>query len=144
MKNLDKTFIFAATISLALLVVITSCEFSFKLTEEQPTKQEIETNLRTHRWRISGVIGHERQPGCDLEFSDDGYIRVERDNTVINGTWTLFNSSNKLLKLNFEFGDSFKSLNQDWVVVESSESKVVLQEKTEVAEGSDRVILERV
>jgi hypothetical protein len=148
MRRLDKTFIAAGIFSLALLIGITSCKFDFRTNEESnPTKQQIEMNLSGHRWRISNIDekGKLVQKAYNLEFLNDGMIVAENDRQTINGTWMVFNSSNQLLKLNLEFDNSFEPLNDDWVVVESTDHKLILQGKGDwVSQSMARIILEKV
>jgi hypothetical protein len=147
MKNLDKVFLIAGVVSLALLAIITSCDYNLKFNGAKITKEDILVKLSRHRWRVAAISEPDglKLVKLKLEFRGDGYVNAAQENSIINGTWTVFHSTHEKLKLNLDLGDKLEILNDDWTVVETSDEKIILEEHNRnIKGGIVKITLERV
>ena len=148
MKTLDRAFLFAGLISLSFLIGVSSCGGDGKSEgDRKPTKQVIRTTLKKNVWKMS-MEKMEAHPLDDysFEFNNDGSVLALADNTVVNGRWSAFGREHGQLKLNIEFSPSelFNVLNDDWVVLETSDSRIVLAKVCSHSGKLDKLTLEKV
>jgi hypothetical protein len=148
MKTLDRVFLIAGLISLSFLIGVSSCEDSNKPDENKPTKQNVETALTQHAWRVTNFFDEKDETGLfagySFRFNKDGSVIATSSSNTVSGTWSTFNSSNGDLKLNIEFSltEPFDELTDDWVIVESSENKIMLQDLSGGSEEVDKLTFE--
>jgi hypothetical protein len=148
MKTMDKAFLVAGLISLSFLIGISSCDDGKSEGDNRPTQQVIESTLKENSWEITNFDDDETHhfSGYSFHFNTDGSVVASKSNSSISGTWSTFNSSNGQLKLNIEFmvADTFEELNDDWVVIESTDTRILLQDRTGRSGEFDKVTLEKV
>jgi hypothetical protein len=149
MKKVDTVFLTAGLISLSFFIGISACDYNEKREEEtKPTKQVIETTLKGTQWRITDHYDQKAShylKAYTFYFHKDGTVLAANDQAKINGIWSAFNASNGKIKVNFEFSliAPVDDLNEDWVVVEQSEKKIILKDPSQ-RKGADEITLERV
>jgi hypothetical protein len=151
MRKLDKAFVAAALTSLAILVGVSSCEESVKTEQPKPTKKLIENTLQTSQWNVTYLFtDHDASTeliGYTFIFQGDGSLQVIRNDEALTGAWSSYQSTQQQLKLNMEFkttDGNFRSLTQDWVVVEQTENKIRLRHSTGLNVQPSELTLERV
>ena len=144
---MDRVFLFAGLTSLSFLIGISSCDDDGKGEGDRPTKQVIRTTLKDNVWKVKLEEQEARQLNdYSFAFKPDGSVLAQADNTMVNGTWSAFGASHGQLKLNIEFapGGAFSILNDDWVVVESSQARIVLVKATDLSGRLSKITLEKV
>jgi hypothetical protein len=151
MKTLDKAFLIAGLVSLSFLVGISSCDDnSTSENDDKPTKQVVESALKESQWRVTNFFDEKDETqhfdGYSFQFSNDGSVIAAKNNTLVSGTWSTFKSSNGEIKLNLEFSltEPFDELSDDWVVVESSSTRIVLEDVSGGSGETDKLTFESV
>jgi hypothetical protein len=148
MGNVDKAFILAGIFSLGVLIAVSSCGDNEQVRELRPTKQALEATIESEQWRVTyyfdGMGERKDFNGLTFYFENDGGFIAFREKTKVNGIWSAFDAPNGQVKLNMEFHSEmpFEMLNDDWVVVESTDSRITLEDKT--GSTGDRLTLEKV
>jgi hypothetical protein len=81
--------------------------------------------------------------GYELNFDSNGTVTASNGSTTNNGTWSVFNSGNEVM-LNFGTAMPFQELNDDdWDVISSSDTEVVLQDVSGGGGGTDTLTLQK-
>lgn len=145
MKTLDRAFLIAGLISLSFLIGVSSCDENEKSEDDSgPTKQVIESRLKESQWKINFPPEKDHFTSYSFTFNNDGSIIAVEDNGSISGTWSTFNSRNGELRLNIEFPAEvpFDALNDDWVIVETTDRSIILKDVGSTA--VDKVTFEKV
>jgi len=139
MQYLKNTFI---------LLVVTLFTFSSCSKDEAPATSNV---LLQGRWKISLYV----ENGTDKLSLFNGYQFVFTDNGVVTATQSGSSSSftgswsakyeDKQNKLNLNFGSTafFSELNEDWKVVEKTNSKIRLEHSSGGNGGTDLLTFER-
>jgi hypothetical protein len=150
MGNLDKAFLIAGLISLSFLIGISCVGRKRSEIDNKPTKQNIESTLKEHKWKISNFYDEKDEThhfnGYSFQFNRNGSVVASKSSTTVTGTWSTFNSGNGQLKLSVEFTltEPFDELSDDWVIVENGDDKIILNDGDADPENADKVILEKV
>ena len=151
MRKIDKAFVFAGLMSLTILVAVSSCEETVKTESVKPTKKLIENTLQTSAWNVTYCYKDQdvssQWIGYTFIFQGDGSLQVIRNAESVTGLWSSYQSTHDQVKLNLEFNSSagnFRSLHQDWVVVEQSESVIKLRLTDPAKAQPSELTLERV
>ena len=146
MRTLDRAFILAGVISLAVLIGISSCGDNGK--EEQiEAKKTLEATIERDAWKVTYFYDGRDQTayfnGTTIEFRNDGGIVANWNNVIVKGIWTAVDARNGELRINILFDEQmrFEGLEQEWVVVKTTDSKITLED---VAGAGELLTLEKV
>lgn len=153
MKALDWAFIAAGIASLSMLIAVSSFDDNEKDGEKKPSKQTLAATIGQGVWRVTYSNENENEKDqldtqfndYQFQFSGNGSIVAANGSSTISGIWSAFDSPNGL-KFNVEFPleTPFNELNDVWVVVEQTDSKVTLQDKSVRSGKMEKISLERV
>ena len=142
-----KSFLYSSLFVLvALLSTATMCNEDDKV--EMP-KQGLETSLSYGTWRVAYFFDKEDETsdfiGYSFQFNDDGVAIATKSSLSVQGSWNTEDSSSGNTKLNIDFGagDPLEELNEDWIVVGNSGSKVTLEHVSGGNGDTESLILER-
>jgi hypothetical protein len=130
----------------ALLSTASMCNEDEK--DEMP-KQGLEASLSYGTWRVSYFFDKQDETsdfnGYSFQFNDDGIAIATKSSLSVQGSWNTEDSSNGNSKLYIDFGvgEPLEELNEDWVVVGNSGSKVTLEHVSGGNGDTDSLILER-
>jgi hypothetical protein len=81
--------------------------------------------------------------GYELDFNTDGTVSASNGSNTNSGTWTVFNSGNEMM-LDFGTDMPFQEFNDDdWDVISSSETEVILQDVSGGNGGTDTLTLQK-
>jgi len=81
--------------------------------------------------------------GYELDFNADGTVSASNGTNTNNGTWSIFSSGNQMA-LNFGSDIPFQEFNDDdWDVISSSETEVILQDISGGGGGTDTLTLQK-
>ncbi|WP_426431980.1 hypothetical protein ACPX19_05510 [Winogradskyella sp. HB-48] len=81
--------------------------------------------------------------GYELDFNTDGTVSASNGSNTNNGTWSVFSNGNQIM-LNFGTDMPFQEFNDDdWDVISSSETEVVLQDVSGGGGGTDTLTLQK-
>jgi hypothetical protein len=147
MRTLDKAFVLAAVTSLTVLIAVSSCGDNDQREEVKP-KEALEATIEKDEWMVTyyfdGTDQSDHLKGLRFQFLSDGGIIARSNYSVVNGIWTAVDARNGQLKFNMQFEDKqpLDQLDEEWIVVERTESSITL------GDGSDndggRLTLEKV
>lgn len=80
----------------------------------------------------------------DFAFNTDGTVNAVKAGSTVNGTWsTGTDDSHVKMILNFGTTSPFEQLNEDWHVIEQTESKIQLEHVSGGGGGTDLLTFER-
>jgi hypothetical protein len=148
MGTIDKAFILAGIVSMGVLIGVSSCGDNGVVEEVKPTKQALEAAIEKEEWKVTYFFDgkNERNDlnGLTFRFLDNGGFIAVDQGTTINGVWSAFDTPDGKVKLNMEFVSKrpFERLNDNWVVVEKTDSKITLEDLSD--RTRDKLTLERV
>lgn len=81
--------------------------------------------------------------GYELDFNTDGTVLASNGSNTNNGTWSVFSSGNQMM-LDFGTDMPFQEFNDDdWDVISSSETEVILQDVSGGGGGTDTLTLQK-
>ena len=81
--------------------------------------------------------------GYELDFISDGTVVATNGSNTNNGTWSVFSNGNEVM-LNFGTDMPFQEFNDDdWDVISSSDTEVVLQDVSGGGGGTDTLTLQK-
>jgi hypothetical protein len=147
MRTLDRAFILAGLVSLSVLIVISSCGNNGK-GERIEAKQALEAAIEKGAWRVAYFYDGQDQTEvfseAKFQFLNNGGIIARWNNKkAINGIWTAIDARNGKLRFNLLFDKQrpFQDLDEEWVVVERTESRIILED---AGEADDRLTFEKV
>lgn len=151
MRTLDRAFIVAGIASLSMLVAVSSCDINdSKERVVKPTKQSLEATIESEQWKVTYFSGEQEAThhfnGFTFQFLEDGSIMATQKDVRVSGVWSTFNSNNGQLKLNMEFDlrQPLDRLNEDWVVVERTDSRIILNDVAPFIGVREKLMLEKV
>jgi hypothetical protein len=130
----------------ALLSTATMCNEDDK--DDMP-KPGLETSLSYGTWRVAYFFDQEDETsdfsGYSFQFNDGGVAIATKSSLSVQGSWTTEDSSNGNSKLYIDFGagEPLEELNEDWIVVGNSGSKVTLEHISGGNGDTESLILER-
>jgi hypothetical protein len=147
MGTIDKAFILAGIISMGVLIGVSSCGDNEQVTVQKPTRETLEAAIEQEKWRVTyffdGQSERNDYNGLTFQFLRHGGFIANDSKATINGVWSAFDTPDGKVKFNLEFNsDQPFEFNDNWVVVENTESKITLQD---ISDGKgDKIMLERV
>jgi hypothetical protein len=148
MGTIDRAFILAGVISMGVLIGVSSCGDNEAVEEVKPTKQALEAAIEKEQWTVTyffdGKSERDDLKGLTFQFLNDGGFVAIDQGTTINGVWAAFDTPDGQVKFNMEFisEQPFEKLNDNWVVVEKTDSKITLEDLSD--RTRDKLTLERV
>ena len=81
--------------------------------------------------------------GYELDFNTDGTVSASNGSNTNNGTWSVFSNGNQIM-LDFGTDMPFQEFNDDdWDVISSSETEVILQDVSGGGGGTDTLTLQK-
>jgi hypothetical protein len=138
-----------------LAAVLLASSISFQACDDnsndpQPSGSDPITNVQQGNWRISlhsddGTDKTSRFSNYSLTFSN-GTVTARKDATTITGTYRKGTDDSKQ-KFYLEFNPSlspWNELNEDWEVLESTDSKLRLKDDSGSGSGTDLLTFERI
>lgn len=140
MRSLDRVFLVAGIASLSMLIAVSSCDDNEKAGVVKPTKEALEETIDQGVWRVTYFFDEKDETGkfsgYQFEFKHDGTATVSGASSA-SGVWSAFESSSGVkLIMEFPVTGPLEELNDDWEVVEQTDSKIRLKH---VSGGSGEV-----
>lgn len=150
MGTIDKAFILAGILSLGLLIGISSCGDEAREQEQnaKTTRQTLEATIEKEQWRVTYYFDGKSErrdfEGLTFYFREDGGFIAFYEEKKVNGVWSALDTPGGFVKLNMEFQaeEPFNVLNDDWAVVEKTDSRITLEDIT--GSTGDRLTIEKV
>lgn len=110
---------------------------------------EMRTNIKTGSWRVSYFFDETDEThlftGYTFVFNDDKTVRATKGTVAVSGMWELLWASNsEKLVLDFAVIEPFDELNDDWDILEVTESKIVLEDVSGGNGEIDYLTLEKI
>lgn len=143
---------------LSFAIVGLSCSTSddsiINLPLENITIEQIENFAQNSSWRITYFFDTDHEEtnnfsGYSFNFNIDGSLAATDGNTVINGTWSVVNSSSSSdddmhFNIFFATPNDFEELSDDWEIVSTSSSKIELTDVSGGNGGTDFLTFEKI
>ncbi|HMG90985.1 MAG TPA: hypothetical protein VK589_13055 [Chryseolinea sp.] len=111
--------------------------------------QTVEARLGQGSWKVAYFFDKTDETsdfeGYTLLFNDDNVAIATKNALSVQGSWDTEDSSDGDTKLYLDFGANgpLEELNEDWVVMESSSSRISLEHVSGGNGDTDALILER-
>lgn len=120
-------------IAVALLIVVTSCS--------KTSPKKVENVLTEGSWKITLLSDDGEDEtyyftGYTFNFKNDNTVTATSGSNTVNGTWKLEKESDDdnpkhiELTLSFPIAGNFDELNDDWHVINISDSKIELEDES--------------
>ena len=108
----------------------------------------VSATVATGTWRVSYFFDDTDETskfaGYSFTFGPNGVVTAVRAGSTVTGTWgTGFDDSRAKLLLAFTSPDDFLELNEDWHILERTNTKVRLQHITGGNGGTDMLTFEK-
>ncbi len=109
----------------------------------------VENTLLSDTWRITYFFddGDETNhfTGYTFTFQEGGEVSATKTGSTVDGTWSVTSSSSGGLKLNLDFGTTtpFDELNDDWKIVERTDTRIRLEDVSGGSGETDYLTFER-
>ena len=131
----------------AILSTASMCEHDDDDVDDD--SKAIETSLGQGSWKVAYFFDKEDETsdfeGYSFLFNDDDVAIATKNSLSVQGSWDTDDSSQGTTKLYLDFGAAspLEELNEDWIVVESSTSRITLEHESGGNGDTDTLILER-
>jgi hypothetical protein len=133
------------SIFLFFILLLSSCK---KDDNSSPDSAKLSNSIQNGTWRItlyndSGTDELYHFAGYNFTFSN-GSVSAVKNGTTVTGTYHSHTDSNKKkFVLNFGSTVPFEELNDDWEVIENTDSKIRLQDISGGGSGTDLLTFEK-
>ena len=128
------------------LTIFSACH---KNDDDSPSTSELAAVATTGTWRVTWFFEDNRDQtsiftGYTFTFNGNSAVTAIKGSSSIVGSWaTGIDDSKSKLVLAFASPSSFEELNEDWLVIESTSTKIRLQHKSGGNGDTDFLTFER-
>ena len=132
----------------AILSAASTCQDDDDMDNDDDSRS-IETTLGQGSWKVTYFFDTEDETsdfeGYSFLFNEGDEAIATKNSLSVKGSWDTEDSSNGNTKLYLDFGAAtpLEELNEDWMVVESSPAKVILEHESGGNGDTDTLIFER-
>ena len=133
----------------ALLSIASMCDHDDNDMDDDDDSKAIETSLGQGSWKVAYFFDKEDGTavfeGYSFLFNDDDVAIATKNSLSVQGSWDTEDSSQGSTKLYLDFGAAspLQELNEDWIVVESSTTRITLEHESGGNGDTDTLILEK-
>jgi len=153
---MKKRFLYKVVLALSLSLIV-SCSTN---EDDSPNNavqiEQLENTAETGTWRVTNLVdsGEDETSdfnGYDFTFSSNGTVTATNDTTTYNGTWSITNDDDDDDDSDVEFNlffpvpdtDDFEDLNDDWDIVNYSDTVINLIDVDDNGVDTDVLTFER-
>ncbi len=128
-----------------VLIVITACK-----KDEAPPPEDVSSHITSGNWRVTYYLHHSVDETSSFEpyvffFSNSGVVTATSAADTISGTWSVRKDSGKTkFDLYFSSPSLFEEISEDWIVLESTVSKLRLQDQSGSSSDIDYLTFEKI
>ncbi len=129
----------------ALLFAFTACKKDDALAPE-----DVSSHITSGNWRVTYYLHHNIDETSSFEpyvffFSSSGIVGATTAADTISGTWSVRKDSGKTkFDLYFSSPSLFEEISEDWIVLESTDSKLRLQDQSGSSSDIDYLTFEKI
>jgi hypothetical protein len=143
-----RSFILMMSCMLSLTFVASTCDDDDDDNSGQADAQ-VQSALTGSTWQVTYFFDDTDETyhfeGYNFAFNSDGSVQAVSPSKTVSGTWSAQKSSNNSSKLVLNFGpdEPFEELNDDWNIIERSDTRITLQDVSGGSGEIDYLTLEK-
>jgi hypothetical protein len=132
----------------AILSTASTCQDDDELDNDDDNRS-IETTLGQGSWKVTYFFDTEDETsdfdGYSFLFNEGDEAIATKNSLSVKGSWDTEDSSNGNIKLYLDFGAAspLEELNEDWIVLEYTPAKIILEHESGGNGDTDTLIFER-
>lgn len=120
------------------------------------TTTEVSETVTSGTWKITYFFDTDKEEtdhfnGYSFTFNEDGSVEATNGSTTVTGTWSVVNDdddddspSGTEFNLFFSTPENFEDLNDDWDILERTDTRIKLEDESGGNGGTDELVFEKI
>ena len=119
-----------------MLIAFAVVATAYKKEDDSLSPNNTSNTLQQGMWKVSYYYDKDKDEtshfsSYEFEFMDDGSLKIVNSSSQYTGTWSTYDSDGySKMNINAGSSDPLSDLNDDWKVVENSETMIKLEDQS--------------